>query len=543
MTKALDDYDVLDDEINAWLIALGAKTDQIIFVSDSCHSGTVTRGMDAVRTRAIAADIRFHPLGNEPVISKPMPGLRVTACRDDELASEYRASGGMHGAFTWFWGQSLMAANPHETWGNIYKRAAARLRNAGGRQHPQIEGPQDTPAFGGQFSQRPKTIVVKKVSADGRRAIIAAGALVGVTKGSIYIKYDPQTPADRRTTLKIARTRASSSTARVNGELKVGDLVSLAHYQHPQAPIKVLVAADLAEDQLLVFKIREMVTQLPAFELIENQSESDIVLRVLRPERNEQGDYAYVRADHTLPGSDVGNQPECWVLTPDERLYQEKLRFPMHPADKALNLLYASLKKLARIRNMINLEGAPGQEIPIDLEITAWREDELGDPATQIEVGDRYWQPVQKLTAGKSEQHALKVGQLLTFNVSNRSGRGYYVYLVDITADGQIIPFYPTFDRSKEAGYLPAGASHAIEEVTLLIDAPGHEYIRLIASLKPIDIYLLEQKGYQTRAAQTRLNPLEALLCARAGLTRGKVGGPIAAAEWTTVLAGFEVSR
>lgn len=39
-----DDYDVLDDEINSWLGAIYAKTHNVVFVSDSCHSGSVARG-------------------------------------------------------------------------------------------------------------------------------------------------------------------------------------------------------------------------------------------------------------------------------------------------------------------------------------------------------------------------------------------------------------------------------------------------------------------------------------------------------------------
>lgn len=42
--KQKDNYDVLDDEIDNWLSDLYAKTDQIVFVSDSCHSATVFRG-------------------------------------------------------------------------------------------------------------------------------------------------------------------------------------------------------------------------------------------------------------------------------------------------------------------------------------------------------------------------------------------------------------------------------------------------------------------------------------------------------------------
>jgi len=47
-----DNYDVLDDEINAWMAQLYDKTDQVVFVSDSCHSATVSRGFTLTRATA-----------------------------------------------------------------------------------------------------------------------------------------------------------------------------------------------------------------------------------------------------------------------------------------------------------------------------------------------------------------------------------------------------------------------------------------------------------------------------------------------------------
>src|ERR1044071_3259982 len=43
--QGLDDYDVLDKEIRQWLVRLYVKTNDVVFVSDSCHSATVSRGL------------------------------------------------------------------------------------------------------------------------------------------------------------------------------------------------------------------------------------------------------------------------------------------------------------------------------------------------------------------------------------------------------------------------------------------------------------------------------------------------------------------
>jgi hypothetical protein len=104
VSKDINDYDVLDDEINAWLAAIYAKTAQVIFVSDSCHSATVARGA-APTSRAVKKDNRKHPLGKRAYTQiDKYQGIRVGAARDNESAIETtpREDGKIYGLFTWY---------------------------------------------------------------------------------------------------------------------------------------------------------------------------------------------------------------------------------------------------------------------------------------------------------------------------------------------------------------------------------------------------------------------------------------------------------
>jgi hypothetical protein len=545
--EALNDYDVLDDEIHTWLAALSQKTDHVIFVSDSCHSGTVTRG-DALMTRGVPIDLRPHPLGRAPVSKKPLKGLSVTACRDKEKASEYMVGDKVHGLFTWFWAQGLEGASPQETWGDLYKRVCAKIRNEGGNQQPQIKGTEAARGrvvFGGLFPERQKTIAVTSVSYDGKRASIEAGKLLGVTRGSVYRKSDPQGKEKSRPAMEITRTHPTWSEGRISGTFKVGDLVVLEHYQHNTAPMKVFVRADLKKDQSLVDRIKEKVAALPAYEITGKQKESDLVLQILRPEKDKNGKYKYKRKDDSLPQSFADQVPSCWILTPDERLKQEKLRIRMDDPVEGVRLVCENLTKIASVENLVNLSSAPGQKSFVQLHITIWNRAKPGGSSETIEVEGNMYQKERTVTARELEVFNLKVNQVLTFSIHNTSDRAYYMYLIDVTSDGKIIPFYPKLEHGNEYAYVSPGGTRDIKEVTLFIDQPGREYIRLIASLKPIDIYLLEQKGFKTRSATKggKLNPLEALLCTKAGLTRGRTGGAISTAEWATVQGAFKVGR
>lgn len=98
-----DDLDVLDDEINEWLLPLYAKTDHVVFVSDSCHSATVGRGERLTTVRAVPQDPRPHPLARKQFQSRAdAPGVRIGGARDREVAIEFQNDQGQsYGLFTW----------------------------------------------------------------------------------------------------------------------------------------------------------------------------------------------------------------------------------------------------------------------------------------------------------------------------------------------------------------------------------------------------------------------------------------------------------
>jgi hypothetical protein len=442
-------------------------------------------------------------------------------------------------------------AKPGETWADIYKRTSARMRFEGGRQHPQIEGDQNRAVFGGEFPDRGKTVPVRYVASDGLTAKIDAGSLLGVTCGSIYKKFDPQKEDQELPTIEIITATPTWSKGRVKGELKAGDLVVLEHYQHDTEPMQLFVRGDLDSDQPLAEKIKSAAGMLPGYDIAESQRKSDFVIQILRP-RKKDGKYIYHSKNDSLPLSFADQPPECWILTPDELLYQEKLKIQMADAEKGLSLLCENLEKITRVKNLTRLASEPGEISPVQLDITIWGRDGTKDSQEaetngrlwpeKIEVGGNFWYQERTVTAKELEQFDMKADRLLTFSVHNTSDKSYFIYLINITSGGQIIPFYPPKHQSSEYGKVGGKETRKIEEVTLWIDQTGHEYIRLIASLKPLDIYVLEQEGYRIRSRKRELNPLEELLSVKAGyFSRGKLMGPIATAEWATVQGAFNV--
>ena len=554
----IDDYDVLDDEINQWLMQLGEKTDGVILVSDSCHSGTVTRGAEALATRGAPHDLRAHPLGAMTIAKGTPNWLSISASRDDERAREYNPNEKKYGMFTWFWAQSLTEVGPHDTWNNVFKNTSAKIAAVGYEiQHPQIEGTKDRHVFGGYIQNPPKTFTVTRITKG--KVWINAGSLLGVTKGSVFRKHEPSIPAEKLPKIEIKDTESLASSGETkNGEFKIGDLVVLESWMPDSQPMKVMIKADLESDQALVDALKKMTSTLPAFEITgaSDFQNSQLILRIIHPKKEASGKYIYAKEGDSLPQTFPDAKPECWVLTPAEQLYdgQESLIATM--SDKGIQNLRDNLEKLARARNFISLSSSPGQESPLDFRINVYRETKAGELKTcgkdknSIAIKNKCWIHEKMVSGSDLNQldNAFNGPRLLTFTVENKSNKEYFLYLVNMTPRGQVLPFFPKADMSIEYGKIKAWETRNITEVTLLIEE-DREYVRLIAALKPLDIHLIHQEAYRTRSASAQgsrgeLNALEVLLVQKAGIkTRGADAGPIASSDWTTSQAIFNVKK
>jgi hypothetical protein len=152
--KGINDFDIIDDEIDLWLQPIFAKTGYVVIVSDSCHSGTATRG--AIRT--IPKDKRVaHPF----VLEKNPPpknkrGIRIGATTDKKSAFEdkFRGNqdkfrGNQYGVFTWYWAKALKKeasknkANywlKKTSWINAFKKAKkSTSRHQKNKQMPYLD--------------------------------------------------------------------------------------------------------------------------------------------------------------------------------------------------------------------------------------------------------------------------------------------------------------------------------------------------------------------------------------------------------------------
>jgi len=199
--------DVTDDEIAK--IFDGFKTNNVVIVFDSCHSGTATRSVD-VRSRRVPADTRdLYPKTTDraivPIYSR---FVAFTGAASNQQALDGPCDGAYHGLFTYSLSRSLATAAPDASLRDIMKgieKQLQRLKVQLSQSHmpePQLEADKarlDQPLFQSRSaSSTPVSsgetarpwVEVKRVK--GKPTVLLVGGVpMGAAPGSVWAIYPP----------------------------------------------------------------------------------------------------------------------------------------------------------------------------------------------------------------------------------------------------------------------------------------------------------------------------------------------------------------
>jgi len=154
---------LIDDTIRD-IFAKKKEGVKLVFISDSCHSGTVTRAfMDALyEDDAIYAKARYLPpeddvdafaLGSFPAPKKSifspkeedMNHILISGCLPTEYSYDARIGGRYQGAMSYN-AISILRNNPEISYQEFYKQLRKKLPNRSWPQTPQLEGRKDEKA-------------------------------------------------------------------------------------------------------------------------------------------------------------------------------------------------------------------------------------------------------------------------------------------------------------------------------------------------------------------------------------------------------------
>lgn len=543
--KGIDDFDLPDDDIDLWLTPIYAETDKVVFISDSCHSGSAGRG-PIQKARGVPADPRPYPFAAQKFPVPTRKGVRIGAAQDNELAWEVRKSGKQYGQFSWYWVKALEQARPTESWRAVFDRtAAALLVEQGTAQHPQIEGDEDGKILGGGFTAKAATVPI--IKAKGRSVTLGVGRVGGVTERSVYRLYDPGSGLSALApSVEITHVADFTSKAQVKtGHLKAGDLLVEVEHAYDLDPIHLIIQGDFIafQDQGLARKIRDSLKDLPGFQITENRASADWALQILRPKK-QAGSYVYP-ARSTIPASDPGQPPEVWVVDPQGKLLDHRMAISLETPEDGIALLKENLAKFGRMQQIKRLKSPH----PAPFSITAIRMQP--DPACNRDCVDltvdrttRTFRKVETIPLADLAKRPPKKNEALTFSVKNDGKRDYYLSLLNISPEGGVWPVFPRSQESQQTALIEAGGQRDfnLRNNTIVFTAPGDEAVKVIVSVNPIDVRLFEVDGYRTASARgPGLNPLERLL-SEALDTRGAPPA-LSNSDWGTLDVAFTVTE
>lgn len=497
----INNYDVLDDELDEWLIPVIQTARQVVLVSDYCHSASVTRSADAPRVRAAPIDMRVYPFGKRRYKRLDDDrGIRIGSAGGTQSAVEhFNEDRSTFGLFTWYWMSVLQDAKPGQTWNDLFRKVETKVRSVQGySQEPWITGQYSKQVFGGEFVEPSRLLPVSR--SEGQSVYIDAGLSVGVTKGSVYRLHAAKGRENVRVTIENVKPFKSIGLVR-GGMVEAGD--SLEEIEHGWSGIltRAQVVADLEMDTPLVSDLQNTVSEAPGYELVDNRTNADMVLRVLRPGKT----VFLVNSDglRELPPSRKDAEPELWVLNSTDDLYHPELRYPLRNKEETIKILRKDLDNLSYAHEFRRLSDQD-RKPPLQLQLIHLQRRDCNLSNTKCrEIGEyRYLQQAPR-PAEKFEKGKLAYGDIVSFVINNPTRKKYWVYLVNIAPDTGVDTIFPGQADNAETALIEPGTRDLRQTHGLLLDKTGEEILVMIASRKPIRTDLLAGLGIQGSTVST----------------------------------------
>jgi hypothetical protein len=536
-TREIDDYDILDTEVVDWLKAIYAKTQNVILVSDSCHSGFFTRG-SVSGYRQVVRDPRPHPLETKDSRPGEFFGAKVSAAKDDEQASEYTAGDGTkYGRFTWFWVKSILDANAGETWNDTFKRTYTRTVFSDAGQHPVFNGALRLGVIDGQVSYHEvKSVPVKSVEtyADGKTTVVLkAGELESITTGSIYKKMG----ADDGSRIEITKVSSFESEGSTTSHFAKGDLVVEESHMFHNEPLKLYVHSALPQDHRLVAELQKSIQSMSGYTQTDRQDSADYVLDLAMTQAENRQETKTVDG---VQGDEQEESLEIQVLTRSERPLTGKIILQLQKGEADFGGIAETLKRIGKIRALQALTSPNEKKSPIEMRILHWVPAGTKESSTLAEQNTKDFREFkfdadekklfkhkEQFNANELDQKVLGRGDILTFELENHSRQeNFYCYLMDIDSKGRVEFVFPS--NGDDRGKIYVNGKKTVRDF-ILVDVTGEETVKLLVTKQEIDYESLSQSGYAERGAAQKgaRNPLYQILADASEGESFRTRGPV----------------
>ncbi|MGB4205131.1 MAG: caspase family protein [Bacteroidales bacterium] len=492
-----DDLEII---INKFRNKLG-KDGQLLFILDSCHSGSATRGgktrggMPALVSPDWKAPEqntvnRGSGLFQESKLGdSPAPFVMISGASAEELNYEYEGVGSLSYAFS----KAMNELGTDFTYRQLFASISAIMSGIAPKQKPAIEGNVDYKIFKGEYVKQTPYYDVTSVAGDNSVIHINGGQVNSIFKNTtIFVLPAGSTKVEKNkiiSTGTVTMSKFGEAVIKLNNALEDDNAkkywVFIDQPSYSDISVKVFLDKSVAdkniikgvEDFLAKNNLGEIVTDINSSDIIVDKKGNEYVLSYTKGE-GEFNKYSASRGN-------ASDEINAKIFNYAQGTYLKNLSLK--------NPAYEFEFKLVPVSYDYNT-GTPGELLP---------ESDYVDPSGIFQVKPE-------------KDYAL-------LEITNKSNRELYISIVEINTAGEVAPFFPNdgCPLQNQERKLSAGQTMVFRNCAYSFGPP---YERLVlkgfASDKPLNF----QSTVSTRGTGNANNPLEKFLQGTYNQTRGSAG-------------------
>jgi hypothetical protein len=507
-------FDISGAELHVALVQLARKTKNVTFILDSCHSGTLMRGLvPGSRVREIPADTRNISPSEASTLKgltgsddqTPSPKFAfISAATSKENAFEHFDGTADHGTLTYYLAKQLRTAGPGATYRDVMDSVVGNVTANYPAQHPSLEGVEaDQHVFGDATSVAGTYVLASPSLLDPRRATLNIGQVEGATAGSAYDVYPPGSrkfaPPERPTArVQLTSVGAFSAEATFLSGGKIAAASRAVEREHRYGSSRVRVYLDRVDSSPALQSVRDALAGVKYIQIVDDPTKCNLVLR------------------------QIGQSIQ--TLAPD--LSSLSTPVPVNDPSAAVTRLTGQLQMWAKWFNVLFIQNVQAM---IDINLVL-KGSETRDPTAHVGRPDM----------GVNE------GETVAATLTNNSERDLYVAILDLSSDGSVSVVYPPQEGTDEVlkphltlsrtftTFVPKGRSRVTD------------ILKVFVSFKPVDLRPLTQGAIKGVDEPGEIDPLNELLMDSQGMSRNLaplLGKPVDLGAWATTQRVLLVKR
>jgi hypothetical protein len=506
-------FDITDDEIFALTSELKKYTDNIVYIFDSCHSGSGTRAAEDAR--------RLPPRTTVPEpVALPFPATRsgraddgsdgsvmppgddyivISAAQANQIATQkycFEECGSdkepvVFGLLSYYLIDELKNARSDTNYRELMDSVSKKVEAERPSQVPLVEGDERRTVFGSLGSSEDAFVPVLK--ADAPTVRIRAGAIQGVSVGSVVSFYDRSVTkfdsAEKIATGSVLTATATEATVKIQNPKRALSTADKAVVASPDlGTSRTKVMLDSSAEPSLAKAIRD---EFAPKNSIADTRGVDVLSDMQISRQTGRWGVAVLRDKYSkvFPrAQEMQSPPDCGAANADSDVYyiagQDYVPLfgycvdasPERSAENARSISSA-LTHIARYRSIQQIQNRrsrlAGKVIvkPIRLVTNSGSFDGRTNCVDGKFTADKY-EPVGTAASGK---YSIGTGEVFWFEVTNNSPFDLYVAMLNLQSDGSVkVKFPRNIDEEKDGVLIPKnGGKRIVNSDRCRINADG----------------------------------------------------------------------